>query len=205
MFTRGNKLGEGRPSRNRETLKAYKRLRMGKGSITEYEDVYYQSYGFKNAFDFRKSARLTVLKMLALKVNHPYYSSGYSMQYRVDLIKKYQYINIELKCACCGQVKDYHFMTIDHLNNNGAEHKKVGGFHNIPIYVLGHGIEEKYKLAIMCWDCNASLAFYGFCPHHPEIKREVKVGKRINKLDSIKSQNQLQESPKLKSFNLAPG
>ncbi len=166
-------MAAGQP-RNRATIEAWRKYKKGEINAIEQNNELSRSYGFEDNADFRKAARLTVMKMIALKINHPYYSAGYSVQYQVDLIREYQKVKVEFKCECCGQVKDFHFMTIDHSDNNGSEHKREAGNHTLTHHILIHGFDPKYRLGIMCWDCNASLGQYGFCPHHPEVKREVK-------------------------------
>lgn len=68
-------------------------------------------------------------------------------------------------CACCGEFT-FEFLTLDHVNNDGAAHRKETG--------LGSGI-DMWRLArrknypdifqILCWNCNSSKGAFGYCPH----------------------------------------
>ena len=77
-------------------------------------------------------------------------------------------------CICCGENR-MEFLALDHINNDGAEHKKI---HNgmLAKWLRSHGLPE--GIQVLCHNCNMSLGFYGFCPHRPEITREVRRTKR---------------------------
>jgi len=75
------------------------------------------------------------------------------------------------KCSCCGEVA-LEFLTIDHINNNGAEDrrqngKKTGG--KLYRWLIKNNFpKEEYQL--LCYNCNCSKGFFGYCPHNkPEI------------------------------------
>ena len=67
------------------------------------------------------------------------------------------------KCVCCG-VTEIEFLTLDHVNNDGARHR-----------LLLHGnIYRKLRLAsypsepplqILCQNCNSAKRFARVCPH----------------------------------------
>jgi len=70
----------------------------------------------------------------------------------------------EPKCACCG-VEGIVFLTLDHINNDGAqkrrEHGSKGGVHYYR-KLIREGFPEGYQT--LCWNCNAAKV-YGACPH----------------------------------------
>ena len=80
------------------------------------------------------------------------------------------------KCACCGETL-IEFLSMDHVLNNGAEHRRqihkeygnkhIGGT-NLYKWIIKHNFPEKI-FRVLCFNCNASIGFYGYCPH-------VKVG-----------------------------
>jgi hypothetical protein len=72
------------------------------------------------------------------------------------------------RCTCCGQT-GYEFLTIDHVNNDGAEHrKKVGeGASAIINYLRARGY-PKEGFRLLCWNCNCARGIYGYCPHEKE-------------------------------------
>lgn len=66
------------------------------------------------------------------------------------------------KCVCCGEVEEA-FLTIDHINNNGAEHRKK--VHSGRFYRWI--IENNYPndLQILCHNCQWGRRKCGICPH----------------------------------------
>jgi hypothetical protein len=69
------------------------------------------------------------------------------------------------KCACCGE-KDLRFLTIDHTNGHGNEHRRKigkrggGAFYR---WLRDHGFPKGYQT--LCWNCNCGKSVYGKCPH----------------------------------------
>jgi len=62
------------------------------------------------------------------------------------------------KCVICGE-KHYEFLAIDHVNDNGAEHRRSIGDGN---QVLREIIKENYPntYQILCHNCNNAKGFY---------------------------------------------
>jgi hypothetical protein len=72
------------------------------------------------------------------------------------------------RCACCG-LTGYEFLTIDHTNGDGAEHRKVigEGATDILNYLRANGY-PKDRFRLLCWNCNCARGIYGYCPHEKE-------------------------------------
>lgn len=80
------------------------------------------------------------------------------------------------KCACCGEDNPI-FLCIDHINNNGNEHRKEiwgnqdrggkqGGKAFI-YWIIQHGFPD--DLQILCFNCNMGKHLNGgVCPHQTE-------------------------------------
>ena len=72
------------------------------------------------------------------------------------------------KCVCCGEDK-LEFLTIDHINNDGAKQRKEAfgtnrtGGGGMYIWLLSHGLPLGYQT--LCWNCNLAKANYDVCPH----------------------------------------
>lgn len=67
------------------------------------------------------------------------------------------------KCACCGETV-IPFLTIDHIANNGAEHRReIGGSSSIYWWLVNQGFPEGFQ--VLCWNCNAAKHLVGVCPH----------------------------------------
>lgn len=73
------------------------------------------------------------------------------------------------KCVCCGEDK-IEFLTIDHINGGGAEHRKrvtgkrVGGI-VFYLWLRKNKYPNDPPLQLLCWNCNCSKGYYGYCPH----------------------------------------
>jgi hypothetical protein len=70
------------------------------------------------------------------------------------------------ECACCGESIDL-FLTIDHINDDGAEHRKrdlsgVGG-NVLYRWLVRKGFPTGFRT--LCYNCNMARAHYGVCPH----------------------------------------
>lgn len=76
------------------------------------------------------------------------------------------------ECACCGE-KRLEFLTIDHVNNDGAAHRRklfgesrqIGGarFYRV---LKRQGFPVGFR--VLCFNCNIARGFYGQCPHEQE-------------------------------------
>lgn len=67
------------------------------------------------------------------------------------------------KCACCGE-PHFEFLTVDHMNNDGAEHKRKIKQVTIDRWLVANNFPDGYQ--ILCWNCNLARHFNGgICPH----------------------------------------
>jgi hypothetical protein len=81
------------------------------------------------------------------------------------------------KCACCGE-EDKRFLTIDHVNNDGAEHRRILGKKSETLMSWAKKQGFPNSLQLLCWNCNLGKAIYGKCPHvltEEETENEVAV------------------------------
>lgn len=76
------------------------------------------------------------------------------------------------KCACCGE-NHKEFFAVDHIMGGGTQEKKLLGTRPLYRKIKAEGY-PKDKYQILCHNCNMAIGFYGFCPHHPEIKRPIR-------------------------------
>jgi hypothetical protein len=70
------------------------------------------------------------------------------------------------KCVCCF-LDRVEFLAIDHVNNNGAEHRK-----EVPASAMYKFLKSldwpKDDYQILCHNCNTAKWIYGQCPHQSE-------------------------------------
>lgn len=68
------------------------------------------------------------------------------------------------KCACCGET-ELAFLTVDHINNDGNDHRKrIGGSSRFYENIIKAGFPD--DLQILCWNCNEAKRLLGHCPHN---------------------------------------
>lgn len=69
------------------------------------------------------------------------------------------------KCNCCGETNPL-FLSIDHVNNDGTEHRQSFQSHGTGLYrwLKHHGYPEGFQ--ILCMNCNfGKRRNHGVCPH----------------------------------------
>lgn len=68
------------------------------------------------------------------------------------------------QCACCGLAEPL-FLTVDHINNDGAAHRRKIGPHGIYKWLIQNRFPNGFQL--LCFNCNCGRARNGgVCPHH---------------------------------------
>ena len=68
-------------------------------------------------------------------------------------------------CKCCGET-ERHFLTIDHLNNDGAkERREMNNRGGYAFYakLRTRGFPSGYQ--VLCFNCNMAKGHHGICPH----------------------------------------
>jgi len=87
------------------------------------------------------------------------YQKEYRRKLRLEVLN--HYTPKGLRCACCGE-DHVEFLCIDHINGGGGQHRKSinGDFYN---WLKKHGFPKGFR--VLCFNCNGSLGFYGYCPH----------------------------------------
>lgn len=65
-------------------------------------------------------------------------------------------------CVCCGEENE-RFLTVDHINNNGAERRRGSGTPSASVAIREH---YPLDLQILCFNCNCGRAKNrNECPH----------------------------------------
>lgn len=80
-------------------------------------------------------------------------------------LKKEVFLHYGNECICCKENR-FEFLTIDHINNNGAKHRKeykTGTGKNVCRWLKKNNYPKSFQL--LCYNCNCSKGFFGYCPH----------------------------------------
>lgn len=72
-----------------------------------------------------------------------------------------------LYCNCCYE-NTYEFLSIDHINGGGNQHRKSLGSKYIYSWLIQNNFPSGYQ--VLCHNCSMAKAFYKVCPH--QIERE---------------------------------
>jgi 5-methylcytosine-specific restriction endonuclease McrA len=89
------------------------------------------------------------------------YYREYYAKIRFEILEHYS--NGKFECNCCGE-NELDFLTIDHINNNGNEHRKSkGSAFNIYQEIKRNNFPPEYQ--ILCMNCNMSKGKRGTCIH----------------------------------------
>lgn len=89
-------------------------------------------------------------------------------KYKLDFLKAFDY-----KCSCCGERQPY-FLTLDHVNNDGAEHRRT----KAQVSILAQARREhfdKTKWDCLCMNCNFAKGHYEVCPHKQGLSPEAVI------------------------------
>lgn len=78
------------------------------------------------------------------------------------------------ECRCCG-LGELMFLTINHDNGGGKQHrKKTGGGSSFYRWLKREGLPGGFS--VMCWNCNFSHGLYGYCPHEGVSSCPIPIG-----------------------------
>jgi hypothetical protein len=69
------------------------------------------------------------------------------------------------KCDCCGEANPL-FLTVDHINNDGAEHRRrLKNSSRVKAEIVRLNFPPEYRL--LCYNCNSGRELNGgICPHN---------------------------------------
>lgn len=88
------------------------------------------------------------------------WSRDYAKKMRLEVLEHYG--GIPPKCVCCGQI-GIEFLTMDHINNDGAKHMKAINGRSLTGWLRAQGFPTGFQ--VLCWNCNEAKKYRGYCPH----------------------------------------
>lgn len=78
-------------------------------------------------------------------------------------LRQIVYAHYGSKCTCCGET-DKHFLSIDHIHNDGWKDRKERGSKGMYALIAELGFPDTFQ--ILCYNCNMAKGHYGgTCPH----------------------------------------
>lgn len=86
-------------------------------------------------------------------------SKQYNIKLRNEVILEYGG-----KCVCCS-INEPEFLSIDHVFNDGVEHRKIIGLGSRIYRWLRKNNFPKGRFQLLCFNCNAVKGAYGACLH----------------------------------------
>jgi hypothetical protein len=108
-----------------------------------------------------RRAKLAAETGYATTQRHRTYTKAHFLELRAKVIELYGG-----KCECCG-VNEYALLTIDHKSGK-KDDKRMHGvrlvYDALNVFQQFGYPNDKYQL--LCWNCNMSEGFYGYCPHN---------------------------------------
>jgi len=121
---------------------------------------------------FESSTRLQIEKykikrnanLEEFKIKERKYHKAYRDKLRVEALT--HYCNGVIRCQCAGcNVTELLFLTLDHLNGKGREHREITGwgwkFH---LWLKRNKYPAEYR--VLCFNCNSGRYLNGGkCPH----------------------------------------
>lgn len=114
------------------------------------------------------------------------YNAEFNRQHKEDrkcktLSVKVMFFNLisngNIRCECCG-IDDIDFLTLDHIQNDGAKEKKELSNGQGGEWLYAKIMKKEYILSseryrILCFNCNSARGAMGICPH--EMRKVMRV------------------------------
>ena len=138
------------------------RLEYRQGYQREYKARFRAKHGMSSSAAQRKANSVTAAKHRETeKRRYVAYGRRNRMQLRDEVFEAYG----GFVCACCGE-SGRHFLSLDHIFNNGAEEKRRGfrGGATLHRRLKQQGFPKGYQ--VLCYNCNCGKRVNGgICPH----------------------------------------
>lgn len=137
-------------------MKEYRQTEKYKTHMKEHRKKYQQTEKYKIASKKYKQTKISKAK--------------YNKRHSINENKRYHRLKIEIynayggaSCNCCGENESV-FLTIDHINGGGNEHrKKVGSGIKFYNWLKKNSFPPGFQ--ILCFNCNLAKHMLGICPH----------------------------------------
>ncbi len=152
-------------------LKAKEYHKRNKERENEYAKEYRKNHPEKMKEYYQKNRE----KILEKNRNQYQKTKEVIKQKEVDRrLKVYNhYSNYDIKCICCGE-RHLDFLSVDHINNDGYEHRKRGLSSNTLIqWIIKNNFPSGFQIS--CMNCNhgRSRSPERICVHQKELSEKI--------------------------------
>lgn len=137
--------------------------------ILEYKQLNYEKNKLKireEQKEYYKRVSQTPKYKARAKARHELYKPEINRQNKLTKIEVLSYYSKGIpKCSCCGE-RQIQFLTIDHINNDGAEFRKKTKRSGSSLYIWLKRTSFPEGYDVLCFNCNCGRAINGgICPH----------------------------------------
>lgn len=141
------------PEEKRESDKAYRKAHKGQERYLSYGRAWKE----RNKEKVRDNARLYAQ---AHRAERRAYHKNYLAKLKDQAFQAYG----GASCICCGETHT-EFLSIDHINGSGNEHRRQLGLRASHLYkwLKDQGYPPGFR--VLCMNCNFALGAFGYCPH----------------------------------------
>lgn len=146
----------------------------------EQQKQYIKNYEMRNPHKIQRIRENNKIKQKEwYEKNYPSVKDEYRSKARINhkllrLSILNHYSNGDMRCSCCAE-NNLLFLTLDHINNDGATHRKSLGRcapNKLYVWIKNHGYPPMFQ--VLCMNCNWGKARNGgVCPHKKEVKIEL--------------------------------
>lgn len=134
-------------------------------SYTEYNKQHYLSNKDKVLEQTKEYRLKNKDKIKQYRLNNRDKIKQYKLKLKIQVFTHYG-----LKCSCCGE-SGLEFLNIDHINNDGAQHRKeIGSGKHIYLWLIKNNFPSGFQT--LCFNCNIGKYHNnGICPH--QLKNNI--------------------------------
>ena len=118
--------------------------------------------------EFRKRSKSKDKLAHSCNVCHSSQNAKITRDLKIQVFKHYS--GDVPECKCCKE-KILVFLTIDHINNDGAAHRKSGIASGSQMYYWLRRNQYPEGFQVLCWNCQHAKAVLDNCPHQTEREK----------------------------------
>lgn len=137
-----------------------KEFNFNQNQCKDCQKNYMKEYRRKNKIKLNKQTK-------DWNINNKIHVSEYRKNKNIDnkreVLLRYC-VDEKLECACCKE-NIFEFLTINHINGGGVQHRKSLGLYGANLYYWLKNNNYPAGYNVLCFNCNCADGFCGQCPH----------------------------------------